>query len=208
MGTFIDLTGQRFSKLQVIERVNSGIGDVTWLCKCDCGNETTARTKKLRNGRKRSCGCLWMPAVMAAKTKHGHSSGGKITIELRVWMSMRNRCNSETAKSYHDYGGRGIKVCKEWDDFSVFFADMGSRPSILHTIDRIDNNGPYTKHNCRWATHAEQARNRRSNVFVIYKNERMCAQDAANLSGIKAATLTWRVRAGWPEDRLFIVPTH
>lgn len=203
MGTQIDLVGQRFERLLVLDRAQNKGNLIQWRCKCDCGNESIASTKKLRNGRRKSCGCARLPSVMEAKVTHGHSCGGKITAELRIWMNMRSRCNCQSNKSFNRYGGRGITICKSWDDFGKFLLDMGERPSAKHSLDRIDNDGPYCADNCRWATSAEQSRNRSSNVMVEYQGKSLCAKDAAEMAGIKHTTLLWRINAGWPTGRLF-----
>lgn len=90
--------------------------------------------------------------------RHGHSMTRSPT--YRSWMSMRTRCNCPTQPKFMRYGGRGIRVCKRWDDFATFLADMGERPEGT-SIDRINNDGDYEPENCRWATKAQQLKNRR-----------------------------------------------
>lgn len=90
----------------------------------------------------------------------------------KLWDSMRRRCRDLKHKDYHRYGARGIAVCDRWQDFWAFIEDMGERPSPRHTVDRIDNEGPYAPHNCRWATATEQGRNRRNTIL----NETLAAE--------------------------------
>ncbi len=94
--------------------------------------------------------------------KHGFARRGKHTAEFKTWTYMKRRCCQPTHKDYKNYGGRGIKICDRWlNDFTLFLADMGPKPSEKHSIDRIDVNGNYEPSNCRWASFNQQARNKR-----------------------------------------------
>ncbi len=99
---------------------------------------------------------------------HGHSTGYKLSPTYSSWKAMRNRCNNPNADCYPEWGGRGITICKRWNSFANFLADMGERPKD-RSLDRIDNNGNYNKENCRWATSVEQTYNKR-----YPKNRRPC----------------------------------
>jgi len=115
---------------------------------------------------------------------------------------MIRRCTEPSDPAFDNYGGRGIKVCDRWSTYENFYADMGDRPHGL-TLDRRDNNGDYCPENCRWATKAEQAANRRTSILVEYNGEVMCAKHAAKLAGINPATLRWRIKQGWTGEKLF-----
>lgn len=115
----------------------------------------------------------------------------------RVWASMVARCENPKASRYADYGGRGIRVCKRWLKFAAFFKDMGCRPDGM-TLDRKNNNKGYSPSNCRWATLAEQARNRSDNVFLNHDGKRLCLKDWGTETGIGWQTIRARVKNGWP----------
>jgi hypothetical protein len=131
-------------------------------------------------------------AWMAGRTKHGGYLGGKEQPEHYVWRTMIARCTNPKANSYNRYGARGIRVCKRWQKYENFLADMGKRPSEKHSLDRINNDGDYKPSNCRWALPAEQSRNKRNSD--IYKGPKFSGvlSDCAAHLGISKELAYWR----------------
>ena len=155
------MTGQRFGRLTVVERVPSR-AEAHWRCLCDCGNTSVLRGSILRDGQVRSCGCYLRDRLRRVNTVHGQAVRGHMTPTYNSWMQMRRRCRDPKHGQWANYGGRGITVCDRWrDSFANFLADMGERPDGT-SIDRIDNDGNYEPGNCRWATPLEQSHNKRN----------------------------------------------
>lgn len=142
-----------------------------------------------------------------SKPRHGHAAGTHTSPTYRSWKDMKARCIRVTHKDYPHYGGRGITFCERWRVFDNFLADMGERPEGM-TLERNDNDGPYSASNCRWATRAEQCRNQRSNLLLTHEGRTMCVADWAAHLGIHRQTLRDRIqRYGWSTERALTTPT-
>ena len=161
------MIGDKYGRLTVIKdlgcrkRVSTSAHRVQHVqVKCDCGSIKDIALNDLKAGKTKSCGCYNMEQIIDRATKHGKSD----TRIYSIWKDMRKRCNNKNATNYSNYGGRGIKVCTEWDNFEEFYnwsMDNGYNENL--SIDRIDFNGDYEPNNCRWTTSVRQNRNTRKN---------------------------------------------
>lgn len=204
---FINLVGQKFSRLLVVELLGKYKQYVYYRCKCDCGNELEASASKLKYGHVRSCGCLLADKNAARLTAHGASKGGRVSREYDVWRGIKNRCSNPNEPAYGNYGGRGIKVCKRWQSFENFLADMGNRPPGM-SLDRKDNDGDYSPENCRWATRIEQANNTRSNRLLTLDGQTKTVADWNRHMGYPRQTIHNRLSLGWSVERAITQPVR
>jgi len=199
-----NLQGRRFGTWVVLGPAPASRDSrVRWLCECDCGKTRPVFGCHLLGGRSKNCGCK-------RGLKHGdcREGWGKRSPEYRVWVDAKQRCFNRKNPFYSHYGGRGITVAPEWrEDFSAFLRDMGRRPQGA-SLDRKDNDGPYSPGNCRWATREEQNVNRRdlgrsTNRLVSFNGRTLSVAAWAKSTGINYGTLYSRLRKGWtPKDAL------
>lgn len=202
-----DLTGKRFGRLTVIrvDKYEPSSHSTRWLCRCNCGNEKSVLASCLKAGTITSCGCYSSEQKSKRSKTHGYGNKDRL---YRIWSKMKSRCYSPSDRNYHRYGGRGIEICPEWRrDFMAFrnwSIDSGYQDNL--SIDRIDNNGPYSPDNCRWTDRKVQNNNRRTNVYITYKGETHTAAEWAEITGIKEATLVMRKRNGWSDAECLEIP--
>ena len=158
--------GQTFGSLTLID-CESRCYRKVWIAVCSCGGTVEAEAYRFRDGSATRCKkCGDTESGLKRRTFGGLHKGSK---EYSTWSNLKTRFNNDKYVFYHRYGGRGITYCDNWDEFEGFLGDMGKAPTKEHSIDRIDNDGNYTKENCRWATPEEQANNNSANIILEYK---------------------------------------
>lgn len=183
----IQMLGRTFQGLKVLsEDGKNKCGQIQWKCECVCGKIFSADGHALRRGQTRSCGCLYL----SERTTHGKTK----TKIYSVWSSMRSRCTDRKHTSYDNYGARGVVVCERWASFENFFRDMGDLPFAGATLDRIDNARGYEPGNVRWATYAQQARNKSNNKLVEHKGRSLCVADWAKEFNVDRSTMSRRIQ--------------
>lgn len=196
-----DFTGMRFGSLVVIKRVyeydKKGNKIAKWECDCDCGGKAYVTTNNLKFGHSKTCGCSF-------RTKNGM---GKSRIN-KIYSGMIDRCYNEKVDCYDRYGGRGIRVCDEWQGDDGFFnfydwaIENGYKDEL--TLDRIDVNGNYEPKNCKWSTQKEQANNKRNSLYIEIDGEKRTASQWEEITGVKAGTIYVRYRKGYREKDLIV----
>jgi len=199
---------RRYGDITVLseERVKGKV-----LCRCICGKEWFVAAQNLRNGTAKSCGCIYrINDDISPDPKRGIMSHPL----YKTWSFMRERCNIPTTKAYPRYGGRGIYVCDEWNivdrgasGFRAFLRDMEPKPEG-YSLDRIDNDGPYSKENCRWTDHRTQCNNKECSLRYEFQGESIPLSFIAEKLGV-SYTLLWRriEMQGWTPERAFSTPS-
>lgn len=172
----------------------------TGLYRCYCGKEFTTRKRNVESGRTKSCGCY------LKNNPGGLKHGLRYSPEYVAWNDMKQRCLNKKKKNYKDYGGRGIKICKQWLSFDCFYRDMGARPSPNHSLDRINNNGNYDPNNCRWATKKEQNRNTRGNIWIEINGEYKLKTEWLKIYSLDPKSYSYRISKGLTPQQAITTP--
>lgn len=193
-------SGARFGRLTIIEeaprrRRPCGVLARYYKYQCDCGKTGEVSQSNLTSTHTQSCGCLAREIAARSVRIISETHGLTQTVEYDTWVGMKQRCYNVAAREYPRYGARGIVLCDQWlNSFENFLADMGKRPTPQHSIDRINNDGPYAPDNCRWATRKQQQRNRRLNRLVRYQDKVYCFTELAEILNLSRAALDWRIK--------------
>lgn len=197
--TIRDLSGKRFGRLKVIglHPVRSSNGHARWMLKCDCGKSTIVQSGNLVSGTVKSCGC-WRRDCL---TKHGFFKNGQRHPLWGRWLQMRGRCQNPKNDRYRFYGGRGIKLCKRWQSFEQFVADVGPSFRKGLTLERKRNSGPYCPRNCIWASWTTQANNKRTNRLLTVGSTTRTLAQWVRRTGMCESTITRRIKRGWSHER-------
>lgn len=185
--------GEKFGRLTIVSEAERRYGYKCALCHCDCGTIMSAAMHMLRNGNTRSCGCLQVESITKRNRTHGLTG----TPAWYSYHSAKQRCSNRRSQGWKDYGGRGITMCAHWlESFENFYADMGQRPPKT-SLHRIDNDGPYSPENCRWATPSEQGLNSRNIRLMTCNGETFSLGEWCRRLNVSRHTMYRRFSAGW-----------
>lgn len=178
----IDMIGKKYGRLTVIEFDGIKNHKSYWKCMCDCGLTVIASGNNLRSGNTSSCGCLRRESakkIGLSNKEHGESHDHRTRL-YTIWCGMRQRCNNKNRDAYKHYGGKGVRVCEEWEDYEAFrvWAILNGYSDGL-SIDRIDSNGVYGPENCRWISISENVAraNKNHTTRKVIRGEGLAKQD-------------------------------
>lgn len=198
MRPLINLRGQKFGRITFMRRSSSNKNK--WLAICDCGTRWEVEPSHVKAGRVKGCGCV----NKICRTTHGFSKHPL----YHTWLGVMDRCYNKGSFPYERYGGRGIYVCDRWKSMANFISDLSPRPEGA-SLDRIDNDGPYSPENCRWATPLQQANNKRTNRFLTFKGVTKSLSEWARIIGVKRSTLNARLNDyGWSVEKTLTTKTN
>lgn len=206
MSNRIDLVGNHYGRLHVQRFVGRDkFQRALWKCLCICGRTTIVASANLRQGYTKSCGCLWNEMNQGITL----NENGKQTHLYQIWNGMKQRCSNKNHAGYHNYGGRGIAVCKQWQRFSSFYKWSIANGYIDGlSINRINSERGYEPSNCHWTPRNAQGRNTRRLHLVTHKGETHSLAEWSRLTGINYSALCARIRRGWGPTRLLTEPLH
>lgn len=206
-------TGQVFGRWTIVDEVitdvrGKGRPRRRFQCKCSCGVLGEVNLSALVGSTSRSCGCYRAESSASRSLKHGNCNREGKTAEYNSWYAMHVRCSpNPNSRQYSLYYGRGIRICERWMSAENFLADMGKKPGLEYSLDRIDNDGNYELSNCRWATPKEQARNRTNNHMIeicgVVKPLAVWCEEY----GIKQHIAGTRIRRGWRKVDAITLPS-
>src|SRR5215467_15542474 len=202
-----DLTGLPFDRWTVIAFAYYSDGNAYWTCQCSCPAKTIkdCAASTLTHRTSKSCGCLRDEMLPLLHRTHGMTK----TPEYKAWQQMFVRCYSPKAKSFKDYGARGITVCTQWHgSFETFFADMGPRPTPQHSLERLNNNQGYTPDNCHWVTMKQQGNNRRTNRLMTHNGLTKTLTQWAESTGQSLQGFRQRLLAGMSFEEALTTPVR
>lgn len=183
------------------------------LFRCDCGKEFITRTSRVISGETKGCGCRKgqnLPEIVKnnhPRLRHGFTKKSNKNPEYPIWNAMLSRCNNPKNNAYSRYGGRGIKVCERWLDFVNFISDVGRRPSKIHSLERMNNDGNYCPENVKWGTPDEQRSNRSDNRLIEYHGIVKPLFLLAREFNIKPSVIHKRLKRGWDLEKSLTLPT-
>ena len=202
---YIVKTNDTFNKLTIKSLYRNENHKWYAICQCNCENKTERHVlvRHLITGNTKSCGCYNKELCVNRSTKHDSKHRGTSDKLYSAWVEMRRRCYTKTCEAYKNYGGRGITITSEWDDFTVFkdWALTNGYQEGL-TIERLDVNGNYCPSNCTWIPKSEQSKNRRMCNFIEYNGLRMTITDWSKYTGLNKSTIYRRLKRNLPLEEV------